>query len=383
MAQRIERRERCRAHAGMRARLETIANLARPVQHDINNLLTVIFANLEMLKRTAAEGGAAAPARPGGGSGPALRGIHPRASSTPDRGGRPGVSRPVRAERRRSVAIQPAAAVLIPRVHGVAAGAWHGGLRRCCWIAAALEEALLALGGEAGRGAAARRRCAERWRRSEPARPAVAGRLGRPAGAEVRGRRLPLRRRRAGRRRRRRQEEPAAGRSSALSLPRRRRGPESRRQPGPALDRAAARLIPSHRARAARRLLACGSLRGWVASLSARVSAIAESALAGGLPAKAAGWGAEAHRRIAFAYPALAQHLLGQNSNRDAAAHAGQQTGDDQMQPFGLSFARALGTAAIGLGPRPSWPRPRRSRRRPAAAKPSMRSAPAARWSAA
>jgi His Kinase A (phospho-acceptor) domain len=38
------------------ARLDTMANLARPVQHEINNLLTVIFANLEMLKRTAAEG---------------------------------------------------------------------------------------------------------------------------------------------------------------------------------------------------------------------------------------------------------------------------------------------------------------------------------------
>jgi signal transduction histidine kinase len=37
-------------------RLETITGLARPVQHEINNLLTVIFANLEMLKRTAAEG---------------------------------------------------------------------------------------------------------------------------------------------------------------------------------------------------------------------------------------------------------------------------------------------------------------------------------------
>jgi signal transduction histidine kinase len=33
-----------------------VAGLARTVQHDINNLLTVIFANLEMLKRTAAEG---------------------------------------------------------------------------------------------------------------------------------------------------------------------------------------------------------------------------------------------------------------------------------------------------------------------------------------
>jgi signal transduction histidine kinase len=37
-------------------RLEAIASLARGVQHDINNLLTVIFANLEMLKRRAEEG---------------------------------------------------------------------------------------------------------------------------------------------------------------------------------------------------------------------------------------------------------------------------------------------------------------------------------------
>ena len=39
------------------ARMAALAGLARPVQHDINNLLTVVFANLEMLKRTAAEGG--------------------------------------------------------------------------------------------------------------------------------------------------------------------------------------------------------------------------------------------------------------------------------------------------------------------------------------
>lgn len=37
-------------------RLAVMAGLARPVQHEINNLLTVIFANVEMLKRTAAEG---------------------------------------------------------------------------------------------------------------------------------------------------------------------------------------------------------------------------------------------------------------------------------------------------------------------------------------
>ncbi|MDO9712124.1 sensor histidine kinase [Paracraurococcus lichenis] len=38
-------------------RMAAIGGIARTVQHDINNLLTVIFANLEMLKRTAAEGG--------------------------------------------------------------------------------------------------------------------------------------------------------------------------------------------------------------------------------------------------------------------------------------------------------------------------------------
>lgn len=37
-------------------RSAAVARLARTVQHDINNLLTVIFANLEMLKRSAAEG---------------------------------------------------------------------------------------------------------------------------------------------------------------------------------------------------------------------------------------------------------------------------------------------------------------------------------------
>lgn len=38
------------------ARMASLAELARPVQHEINNLLTVIFANLEMLKRSAGEG---------------------------------------------------------------------------------------------------------------------------------------------------------------------------------------------------------------------------------------------------------------------------------------------------------------------------------------
>jgi signal transduction histidine kinase len=37
-------------------RIAAIGGIARTVQHDINNLLTVVFANLEMLKRTAAEG---------------------------------------------------------------------------------------------------------------------------------------------------------------------------------------------------------------------------------------------------------------------------------------------------------------------------------------
>jgi signal transduction histidine kinase len=37
-------------------RLATLAALARPVQHDLNNLLTVVLANVELLKRSAAEG---------------------------------------------------------------------------------------------------------------------------------------------------------------------------------------------------------------------------------------------------------------------------------------------------------------------------------------
>lgn len=42
--------------AGRLRRLATLGALAKPVQHEINNLLTVVFANLELLKRTAAEG---------------------------------------------------------------------------------------------------------------------------------------------------------------------------------------------------------------------------------------------------------------------------------------------------------------------------------------
>ena len=37
-------------------RLATLASMARPVQHELNNLLTVVFANVELLKRSAAEG---------------------------------------------------------------------------------------------------------------------------------------------------------------------------------------------------------------------------------------------------------------------------------------------------------------------------------------
>jgi signal transduction histidine kinase len=36
-------------------RLDTLAAVARPVQHDLNNLLTVVFANLDMLKRRLTE----------------------------------------------------------------------------------------------------------------------------------------------------------------------------------------------------------------------------------------------------------------------------------------------------------------------------------------
>ncbi len=44
------------ATARQARRLATLAAMARPVQHELNNLLTVVFANVELLKRTAAEG---------------------------------------------------------------------------------------------------------------------------------------------------------------------------------------------------------------------------------------------------------------------------------------------------------------------------------------
>ena len=42
-------------HARESERLAQLAAAARPVQHDLNNLLTVIFANLDMLQRNATE----------------------------------------------------------------------------------------------------------------------------------------------------------------------------------------------------------------------------------------------------------------------------------------------------------------------------------------
>ncbi len=43
-------------HRRAAERMATLAALARPVQHELNNLLTVVFANLEMLRRQAEEG---------------------------------------------------------------------------------------------------------------------------------------------------------------------------------------------------------------------------------------------------------------------------------------------------------------------------------------
>ncbi len=44
------------AEQAQAARLALLAQLARPVQHDVNNLFTVIFGNLDLLGRSAAEG---------------------------------------------------------------------------------------------------------------------------------------------------------------------------------------------------------------------------------------------------------------------------------------------------------------------------------------
>jgi signal transduction histidine kinase len=128
------------------ARLETMANLARPVQHEINNLLTVIFANLEMLKRTAAEG---APQRQLDRVAEAARRFEAssRGFLSLSRRPVPGVS--VFALEEALVAVRPLLVVLMPTpsVLAVEPGTegWPVRMDR-----ALLDEALIALAREAG-----------------------------------------------------------------------------------------------------------------------------------------------------------------------------------------------------------------------------------------
>ena len=190
-------------------RSEAAAGLARTVQHDINNLLTVIFANLEMLKRTAAEG---APQRQLGRVEEAARRFE-------------GTSRAILAFIRRPagevapIRLSEALAALQPLLQMILSG--PGALSVTLAEAdppvllerTALEEALLAL--------------ATQIAETQPRGPALAltvtagadgelpdrGRAGGPgaAGARRRGRRLPGRRRGGA---------PRTGRRCRLSLPR-------------------------------------------------------------------------------------------------------------------------------------------------------------------
>ena len=128
------------------ARLATMAGLARPVQHEINNLLTVIFANLEMLKRTAAEG---APQRQLDRVAEAARRFEAssRGFLSLSRRPVPGVS--VFALEEALVAVRPLLVVLMPTPGMLAvepgAEGWPVRMDR-----ALLDEALIALAREAG-----------------------------------------------------------------------------------------------------------------------------------------------------------------------------------------------------------------------------------------
>lgn len=128
------------------ARLATMGGLARPVQHEINNLLTVIFANLEMLKRTAAEG---APQRQLDRVAEAARRFEAssRGFLSLSRRPVPGVS--VFTLDEALVAVRPLLVVLMPTPAMLAAEpgteGWPVRLDR-----ASLDEALLALAREAG-----------------------------------------------------------------------------------------------------------------------------------------------------------------------------------------------------------------------------------------
>src|SRR3712207_2408385 len=145
------------------ARLATMAGLARPVQHEINNLLTVIFANLEMLKRTAAEGG---PQRQLDRVAEAARRFEAssRGFLSLSRRPVPGVS--VFTLEEALVAVRPLLVVLMPTPAMLAvepgAEGWPVRIDR-----ALLDEALIALAREAGealpRGGGRGARCAGCW----------------------------------------------------------------------------------------------------------------------------------------------------------------------------------------------------------------------------
>ncbi len=127
------------------ARMATLAELARPVQHEINNLLTVVFANLEMLKRSAGEG---APQRQLDRIQEAARRFEASTRSILSL-----VRRPVPQEGEQPLsdavaALQPLLAVLLPTPGALSVEAGVGG-----WLVsidrAALDDALLALAREA------------------------------------------------------------------------------------------------------------------------------------------------------------------------------------------------------------------------------------------
>lgn len=127
------------------ARMAALAQLARSVQHDINNLLTVVFANLEMLKRSAGEG---APQRQLDRIQEAARRFDASTRSMLNLVRRPVPEEGVQPLSDAVAALQPLLAVLLPTPGALSveaeAGGWPVRIDR-----AALDDALLALAREA------------------------------------------------------------------------------------------------------------------------------------------------------------------------------------------------------------------------------------------
>lgn len=147
----MEREESGNATLRRRAdRLDELAALAQPVQHDLNNLLTVVFANLDMLKRRVTD---EAPLRQLGRVQEAARRLEASTRAILSLARRPVPGEVVLSPATAVAALEPLLAVLLP-APGALALDLPPDLPACRFDQAWLDAALLGLArAAAGRGA--------------------------------------------------------------------------------------------------------------------------------------------------------------------------------------------------------------------------------------